>query len=132
MGVVYDLLKDLPVSAALAERIKLIEAETVRIRDENVSLKKEKTDLFEKVTQLEQELSELKASEDEFVNHCGVKFKKVPSGEHDKMIPYCPSCRKAMFANRKLSRVTHECSLCGFRAPFTVREIKFVTKDLNS
>ncbi|MCW5201974.1 MAG: cell division protein ZapB [Candidatus Electrothrix communis] len=132
MGIIYNLLKDIPVSAALAERIKIIEAEVDKIKDENTALKEEKDDLLVRISQLEQERSEQNSSENEFAEHCGVKFKRVPSGEYDKTIPYCPDCEKAMFANHRLPRITHECSSCGFRAPFTARQIQSVTKDLFS
>lgn len=130
MGILFDLLKDLPVSAALAERIKIIEAETLRIREENMALQEEKADLLKKNVHLEQELSELKAPENKFVEYSGVKFREISPGKYNKTIPYCPDCRKAMFINRNMSRATHECSLCGFRAPFTARQLAFVTKTL--
>ena len=130
MNSILDILKDIPVSAAQKVRIESLESELRKITDENAALKKENAELKAKTLELKQELSKYRGSEEKFVEHSGVKFRKIQGGGYDKTMPYCPVCELALHESSVANRMTHTCSKCGFIAPFTVRQLSSVTKDL--
>ena len=67
-----------------------------------------------------------------FFEHAGVKFKINKDGKIDKTTPCCPLCDlpTPMFKNYKMPRAIFECSICGFKSTFTVRQLEYVTRDI--
>jgi len=67
-----------------------------------------------------------------FLEHAGVKFKIDKNNKIDKTTPYCPLCDlpTPMFKNYKMPRAIFECSICGFKSTFTVRQLEYVTRDI--
>lgn len=129
MKSIIDILKDIPVSAAQKVQIESLESELRKITDENAALKKENAGLQEKAFNLEKELSKHRSSEEKFIEHAGIKFRKVTGG-YDKTMPYCPVCEIALYPGTVGNRRFHTCSKCGFVAPFPVRHLSMVTRGL--
>ncbi len=118
----WDMMKDIPVSAALAERIKMADAEIRKLTNGNADLKKENSNLLAKNAELMEIISKTEASHNQFEEYFGVKFKKIPGTSDMENIPLCPKCCIALYIDTVGNRRTHKCSSCGFFAPFTVRQ----------
>ena len=125
----WDMMKDIPVSAALAERIKMADAEIGKLAKENAEFKKENANLLAKNTELMEIISKTEASHNQFEEYAGVKFKKVPGGSDMENMPLCPKCCIALYIDSIGNRRTHKCSSCGFIAPFTVRQFHEMIKN---
>lgn len=98
MGII-DLLKDIPLSAVLKEKI-------VGLESENEALKQKVSQAEEKIRNLEERLSHLSALT-EFIEEAGALFKRNTDGTWNET-PYCPSCKAAM-----VSPGRHELYRCG-------------------
>jgi len=89
-----DWLKDVPISAAIKERLALKEEQFNELRGKN-------EELLKRIGVLEAENSDLKSklkTQDEserFVDYKGVYWKKRLGGGFE-MIPFCPSCTYVM------------------------------------
>lgn len=94
--------------------------------------KKVINDLKSQSTIIEQKKNNLNHKDVKFHEHAGVKFKINKDNKIDKMTPYCPLCElpAPMFKNYKMPRAIFECSICGFKSTFTVRQLEYVTKDI--
>ena len=130
MGFLWDLAKDLPVSAALAERIKMADAEIKNLTKENAEFKKKNTELQAENTEIRNELLAKAMVADEFIDFAGLKFRRLNDGSYDKTIPYCPKCHTALYIESVAGRRNHKCSNCGFIAPLTVRQLNFQMQSL--
>ena len=106
MGWILDILKEIPISAVLKERIVEREKEIEAIKAENEALRAENRTLKSQRAML--------AAQDEFLERSGVLWRKNSAGGYEEF-PYCPKCKfvLAQFRARSLN-----CSQCAFVAPF--------------
>jgi len=131
LNSIIDFIGSLQVTAAQKVRIDMLIDNLKRITEENVALKKENAECQATVLKLENELSKYRTSAEKFIEHAGVKFRKIDNGGgYDKTMPYCPVCEIALYIGSVSGRRTHICSGCDFRAPFSARQLAYKTKDL--
>jgi uncharacterized protein with PIN domain len=80
MGTITDILKEIPLSAILRERLAEKEAEMAALKSENTELKAENTGLKSKIVILKAQNADLKA-----------KLQKIESNKtiHGDICPYC-------------------------------------------
>ncbi len=114
MGLLADLLNEIPTTGVAHERMALamekaaaIEADLIRLKDENARL-----------------TGELAAARQfiprpEFVEAYGVLFKRRAGGGFEP-VAYCPDCRRALA--RKEAKLA--CTKCNFVAPFHRRDLR--------
>jgi hypothetical protein len=126
-----DWLKDIPVSAAIKERLALKEEQFNELKTENGELTK-------RIGALEAENSELKSKlrihedKDRFVDYRGVFWKRKLGGGFEAT-PFCPSCTFVMHIYVK----SYECRRCNIKTfvgpqqvPNIISEIEVLTKEL--
>lgn len=121
MSLISDLLKDIPLSAVLRERVKSMDADIERLREENANLEKDKAQLLKENKKLMDELSKMKTSAKNFVEYHGAKFRKLPDGSYDKTVVYCYHCESPMTAIS--NNLPFECSRCGYTTDFRKRDL---------
>lgn len=107
---IIDLLKDIPLSAVLKEKIGALESE-------NETLKAQLSQAQEKARTLEEKISHILTSQ-EYIEESGAFFKRRENGEWD-YTPYCPSCQTAMVQPKRHELYVCGKKSCGQRASFT-------------
>jgi hypothetical protein len=98
-----DLMKDIPLSAVIKERLAHEEKLHEETKAKNAELQLQVDELTKEITKLKTELASLKTP-DEFVDRNGLFWKKTGEG------PYCPRCKGTM---GKLGPTMHRCPKCG-------------------
>ena len=115
MGVLADVLKEIPTNSVLRERLALVEAKFAALETENDRLRDEVATLKGTV----ESLRRLVPSRD-FVETHGVLFKRKADGSLDRIV-YCPKCQHAM--NSLEDFLPFDCLGCRFTSPFIRREL---------
>ena len=124
MGWIFDLLKDIPLTPILKERLALAEDRVKNLEEENKKLKDENKIL----SNTNKELQEKIKSQDvtaSFVEDSGVLF-KLKSDGNSEQYAYCPICKQAMSEFPPRSGEMLVCARCTFTAPFSPRELNSV------
>ncbi len=88
MGIIFDILKDVPLSAALKEKIVKLESEMSVLKTENAILKSENEELKSKIKIYEDKNKQ--------IFHANLLWLKNDPN------PYSPSCNSIHMANIKL------------------------------
>jgi hypothetical protein len=125
MGWLFELLKDVPLSVVLRERVQLAEDKVKKLQMERDEARSEVERLTREIEAINKRFDEQKISEKEFVSFKGVKWKRKPSGELEQ-VPYCPSCSLVLHPVPQfglLPRDFLKCYCCSFRSPFKLSEL---------
>lgn len=123
---IRDIVKELPLSDVLRERLVIAEARTAAVEKENVNLKEENAGLVKRLDEANKELSALRSVKENFVEHRGALFKRHPAGGYHKAV-FCISCGKPMSA---FDVFPYACDSCQIQLSFTIAELDSVLKDL--
>lgn len=118
MGLLTDILKEIPTSGVLKERVALAEQKYELLEQQSENLKLENARLKAENAALRKA-----APSSEFVEARGVLFKRKADGSFEPDA-YCPDCRRplSMGAIHDLY-FPPTCSKCNFDAPFLKSEI---------
>jgi hypothetical protein len=131
MGIITDILKDIPLSAVLRERLSdqetkmtILEAENAALKTENLALKNENFDLNSLVKDLRQEIQrrddviQKEKSHNNLLNGAKMKWGCITFVGDNKL--YCPSCFHTNSKKIETSRIdTHNryCAVCKIKIP---------------
>jgi len=124
MGWLADLLKDIPVSAVLKERIALAEDKIKNLEECNEKLTKDNEVLLGKNSDLLCKIERLK-KEESFIEDSGVLF-KIKSDGNFEHFAYCPKCKQAMSEFPPRSNEMLICAPCTYTAPFAPKELNLI------
>jgi len=110
MGIVTDIIKELPLSVILRDKLQVLEKKYEAIEAENEKLKKENKELREKNQHLKRENDNLKTP---------------PSEVHSQVqVPICPNCSttgRPFYMSPvpkdfvEIENATHECTKCNYK-----------------
>jgi len=120
MGIITDILKDIPLSAVLRERLIDQEKTMATLEAENLALKNENSDLKALVENLRQEIQQTKDIQKDKSHNTSFKMQLgclLFAG--DKRL-YCPSCFHKGGNKIETSRVDHHnryCAVCKTKIP---------------
>jgi FtsZ-binding cell division protein ZapB len=138
---IADLVKGLPVSAVLKERLALAQDRFDQLQREADQLKNEAVRLGQEVQRLQQENDALRSEAAELkkrleepaalglVMHRGVYWKRKPAGGYED-VPYCPDCKGVMAKIPPWGPDTIRCKKCSRVAPFHPREVSEVIAEM--
>jgi len=131
MGFITDILKDLPVSAVMREKILKLETDILKVKKEKAELEEQFAELKEKYLQTVREFEEYRASHEQFVEVKGMKFKRLDSGAYSE-IPYCINFR---CHNSPMSIIDDFgyalCSQCGYKVKISSEEVRHIAETLS-
>lgn len=132
MGLFLDLVKDLPLSAVMRERIIQFEADILKLKEEKAELKEQLADAKEKYQKLFREFEEYRDAHEKFVEVKGMKFKRLDSGAYSET-PYCinPGCHNAPMSVHDDFNLA-ACSNCHYKVQATSEEVHQIVESLSS
>jgi len=128
MSWINDLLKEIPLSTVLKERVALIEEKFKLAETENSKLRQQNDALAAENKTLKQQLVTL-GIEKQFVEMRGVLWLRDAGGE---FLPYCPVCKIALTGTPPHSPDSLRCSKCKFTAPFHPNEAKDIAQSMGA
>lgn len=105
MGLITDIIKGLPISAVLEDKLKEADRRYEKLEAENQQLRKDNDRLRRRVNELEKSA--------EYVDVEGLLWKRKPDGEFERK-PRCPICadHPVLFDFPPRSRLHWNCSKC--------------------
>ena len=95
MTEIKDLLKEIPISDILREKLASADKSISKLEKENAELRKINLENSKKIQWFENELNSLRMIRDEFVESNGALFKRKQGGGYHS-VPYCPECKKPL------------------------------------
>jgi len=125
MSVLTDILKEIPTSGVLRERVALAEQKYDLLERENEVLKHENARLKAENAALKKAVPST-----EFVETRGVLFKRKADGTFEPDA-YCPDCKRALWTLDE-SIFPLGCSKCKFQAPFFKRDTAAIIAELQA
>lgn len=125
MNLLTDILKEIPTSGVLRERVALAEQKYESLERENETLKKENAKL-----KGELEAVRRKVPNPAFVEARGVLFKRRENGGYEPD-PYCPECQRVMTCYEP-TVVPATCDRCKITAPFRQHQIPQIIAELRA
>lgn len=126
-SVIHDIIKDLPLSSVLREKLLVAEARIAAIEKENMELKEKCAKYAKRIDEFEKELVAKQRAEENFVEYDGFLFRKGDDGEYIKAV-FCPECFRIMSA--WMGDFRYECGNCSIEAPFFERELPRVLEEI--
>ena len=126
MGLFSDILKEIPTTGVLRERILLLQEKMNDLNEQIIDLKEENTQLKENNRNLQKELEEFRHQE-EFVEHRGAFFKRKPGGGYHLTV-YCPRCHNSTYSFQGITPFA--CEACKWLADFTGKQLKSIMNEL--
>ena len=124
MGWLLDLMKDIPITPILKERLALAEDKIRALEEENRKLRDEKKKLLNINKALQGKVKEQNA-ESSFIEDSGVLFKIKDDGNFEKYA-YCPICKQAMSMFPPGSNEMLICARCTYTAPFRPNKLSSI------
>ena len=123
-----EMLKEVPLSAVLKERLALVQDQLSFASDEKAKLQEELAQAKEEIARLRQQVA-AQAVAEEFVEEQGALFKRKPGGGYHEVV-YCPWCR---FATKpEPSFDMFRCAPCKWHSPFAPIELKTILARLEA
>lgn len=126
MGLFTDILKEIPTTGVLRERILLLQEKMNDCNEQVIDLKEENTQLKEDNRKLEEEIQKLRSQED-FEEHRGALFKRKPGGGYHLSV-YCPLCHNSTFSLQGIT--PYSCQACKWYADFTGKQLTSIINKL--
>jgi hypothetical protein len=125
MGLLTDILKEIPTSGVLKERVALAEQKYDLLEQQNENLKLENA-------RLKSELAAIKSAvpSSAFMEARGVLFKRKANGSFEPEA-YCPDCERVLSTFEEMV-FPPSCSRCRFQAPFFKKEIAGIIAELQA
>jgi hypothetical protein len=125
VGFITDILKEIPTSGVLKERVALAEQKYELLERENDVLKQENARLKSELEALRR-----KVPSTQFVEARGVLFKVKPHGGYEPDA-YCPDCKRALWTLEE-DVFPLGCSKCKYQAPIFKRDVAGIIAELQS
>jgi ribosomal protein L29 len=122
-----EMLKEVPLSVVLKERLALLQDQLSFAGDEKAKLQEELAQLKEEVARLRQQVA-AQAVAEEFVEEQGALFKRKPGGGYHEVV-YCPRCRNSTKPEPAFDMF--RCASCKWHSPFPPRELSHILRSLN-
>lgn len=132
MGFILDILKDLPISAVLRERILQLESDILEVHQSKAGLEKKLAELEAEHLQTVREFEAYRRAHENFVEKEGMKFKRLDSGSYDET-PYCINSAHAPtpMSVTKMCGGLISCPVCRRRVHMRPDELKKIVNALN-
>lgn len=131
-----DSAKDRKFAGELREiqrMVAALQSEHADIHEKRISLMTENAELKQRIAGLEMALTESKRKlsedqrqRDEFVEHRGALFKRMPGGGFHEAV-YCPNCKRS---TGSLDRMIPYSCTCGWLATFEPYKLPNVLKEI--
>ena len=130
MGIVSEIrniLKEIPLSDILREKLSIAERAIEQLEKENIELKKQNSNLLERANKYEKQLASFRAPKEEFIEERGALFKRRPEGGYHKAV-FCLKCRMPMMSMERV--IPYSCERCKIAVDFTGDELPDILKEL--
>jgi hypothetical protein len=128
MGIFTDILKEIPLSAVLRERLTDAETKMAALEQENASLKTQVASLTRDLQQARGEIeAQQQFEQSDLVPFKGALWKRKPGGGYfDDVL--CRECHNPMVSSHGV--LSYVCVPCDVRVNFTGRQLAQVMRDL--
>ncbi|MDI6808280.1 MAG: hypothetical protein QME66_04765 [Candidatus Eisenbacteria bacterium] len=130
MSILSDIraiLKEIPLSDILREKLTITERSITQLEKENIDLKNKNAEMSKEVGKLQEELATLRATKDNFVEERGALFKRKPSGGYHEAV-FCPGCRSPLSSlGGDFPYICHKCSI---QLDFSLKDLPAILKSL--